>query len=92
MAIFCPFFQEFTGINNILFYAPVIFQAIGFGADASLYSAVITGGCLWIFTFVSIATVDRWGRRILLLQGGIQMFICQVWKASSSSHAEEKVK
>ncbi|CAK9226901.1 unnamed protein product [Sphagnum troendelagicum] len=78
MAIFCPFFQEFTGINNILFYAPVLFQTIGFGADASLYSAVITGACLWGFTFVTILTVDRWGRRKLLLTGGLLMFISQV--------------
>jgi MFS family permease len=85
MAVFCPFFQEFTGINNILFYAPVLFQTIGFGADASLYSAVITGACLWGFTFVTILTVDRWGRRKLLLTGGLLMFISQVISRSNSA-------
>ncbi|KAL6204595.1 hypothetical protein ACLB2K_021862 [Fragaria x ananassa] len=43
MAILIPFFQQFTGINVIMFYAPVLFNTIGFGSDASLISAVITG-------------------------------------------------
>ncbi|OMO65114.1 Sugar/inositol transporter [Corchorus olitorius] len=43
MAILIPFFQQLTGINVIMFYAPVLFSTIGFGDDASLMSAVITG-------------------------------------------------
>ncbi|GAV73932.1 Sugar_tr domain-containing protein [Cephalotus follicularis] len=39
-----PFFQQLTGINVIKFYAPVLFKTLGFGDDASLMSAVITGG------------------------------------------------
>jgi len=70
-------FQILTGINSILFYAPVLFSSLGFGANASLYSSLITGGVLAASTLVSIATVDRWGRRPLLLSGGIQMMICQ---------------
>ncbi|KAJ4827443.1 Sugar transport protein 10 [Turnera subulata] len=38
-----PFFQQITGINVIMFYAPVLFKTLGFGDDASLMSAVITG-------------------------------------------------
>ncbi|KAJ0963810.1 hypothetical protein J5N97_028932 [Dioscorea zingiberensis] len=78
MAILIPFFQQLTGINVIMFYAPVLFKTIGFGDDASLMSAVITGLVNVFATFVSIATVDKVGRRTLLLQGGIQMFICQI--------------
>lgn len=78
MAIFIPFFQQFTGINAIMFYAPVLFNTIGFGSDASLYSAVIIGAVNVLATFVSIATVDRLGRRALFLEGGVQMLICQV--------------
>jgi len=77
-AIAIPFFQQLTGMNVIVFYAPVLFKTIGFGASASLMSAMITGGCNAIATLVSIFTVDKFGRRTLFLEGGIQMFICQV--------------
>uniref|UniRef100_A0A6V7QVI5 Major facilitator superfamily (MFS) profile domain-containing protein n=1 Tax=Ananas comosus var. bracteatus TaxID=296719 RepID=A0A6V7QVI5_ANACO len=78
MAILIPFFQQLTGINVIMFYAPVLFKTIGFGDDASLMSAVITGLVNMFATFVSIATVDKAGRRVLFLQGGTQMLICQI--------------
>ncbi|XP_061357221.1 sugar transport protein 10-like [Gastrolobium bilobum] len=73
-----PFFQQLTGINVIMFYAPVLFKTLGFGNDASLMSAVITGGVNVVATFVSIFSVDKAGRRILFLQGGTQMFVCQI--------------
>ena len=75
---FIPFFQQLTGINVIMFYAPVLFKTIGFGNDASLMSAVITGTVNMLATLVSIFSVDKLGRRILFLEGGVQMFICQV--------------
>lgn len=78
MAIVMPTSQILTGINSILFYAPVLFQSMGFGSHASLYSSALTGGVLACSTFLSIATVDRLGRRVLLISGGIQMIICQV--------------
>ncbi|KAI8565671.1 hypothetical protein RHMOL_Rhmol03G0278600 [Rhododendron molle] len=72
--------QDITdaSINSILFYAPVLFQSMGFGGNASLYSSALTGAVLASSTLVSIATVDKWGRRTLLIGGGIQMIICQV--------------
>lgn len=73
-----PTFQQLTGMNVIMFYAPVLFKTIGFGDTASLMSAVITGLVNFIATFVSLLTVDRVGRRALFLEGGIQMFVCQV--------------
>jgi sugar porter (SP) family MFS transporter len=78
MAILIPFFQQLTGINVIMFYAPVLFNTIGFGSAASLMSAVITGGVNVLATLVSIYGVDKWGRRFLFLEGGVQMFLCQV--------------
>lgn len=72
------FFQQFTGINAIMFYAPVLFQTLGFKNDASLYSSVITGAVNVLSTIVSIYVVDKLGRRFLLLQAGFQMFIAQV--------------
>ncbi|KAK1567092.1 hypothetical protein Q3G72_028286 [Acer saccharum] len=73
-----PFFQQFTGINVIMFYAPVLFKTLGFGSDASLMSAVITGVVNVLATLVSVFCVDKFGRRILFLEGGVQMFICQI--------------
>ncbi|XP_039128967.1 sugar transport protein MST3-like [Dioscorea cayenensis subsp. rotundata] len=61
-----------------MFYAPVLFKTIGFEDDASLMSAVITGLVNVFATYVSIVTVDRFGRKMLFLQGGIQMLICQI--------------
>ncbi|CBI23301.3 unnamed protein product, partial [Vitis vinifera] len=78
MAILIPFFQQLTGINVIMFYAPVLFKTIGFADDASLMSAVITGGVNVLATIVSIYGVDKWGRRFLFLEGGTQMLICQI--------------
>ncbi|KAL5976240.1 Sugar transport protein mst6 [Asimina triloba] len=78
MAILIPSFQQLTGINVVMFYAPVLFKTIGFGDDASLMSSVITGLVNMCATFVSIATVDKLGRRALFLEGGIQMLISQI--------------
>uniref|UniRef100_A0A0D9XC70 Major facilitator superfamily (MFS) profile domain-containing protein n=1 Tax=Leersia perrieri TaxID=77586 RepID=A0A0D9XC70_9ORYZ len=78
MAILIPFFQQLTGINVIMFYAPVLFKTLGFGGEASLMSSVITGGVNMAATVVSLLAVDRLGRRALFLEGGIQMFASQV--------------
>ncbi|KAL6567461.1 Transcription factor stp1 [Orobanche gracilis] len=78
MAVAIPFFQQFTGINVIMFYAPVLFKTIGFGSESSLISAVVTGSVNFLATVVSIYGVDKWGRRFLFLEGGVQMLICQI--------------
>lgn len=78
MSLLIPTFQQLTGINVVMFYAPVLFKTLGFGDDASLMSAVITGLVNVVATFVSIITVDKVGRRALFLQGGVQMVISQV--------------
>lgn len=78
ICILVPFFQQFTGINVIMFYAPVLFKTLGFGNNASLMSSAITGVVNVFSTIVSIMCVDRFGRRVLFLEGGLQMFICQV--------------
>ncbi|XP_031263900.1 sugar transport protein 7 [Pistacia vera] len=78
LGIFMPMFQILTGINSILFYAPVLFQSMGFEGNASLYSSALTGAVLASSTVLSIAAVDRLGRRLLLITGGIQMITYQV--------------
>ncbi|KAK9082189.1 hypothetical protein Syun_031638 [Stephania yunnanensis] len=78
MTFLIPFFQQLTGINVIMFYAPVLFQTLGFGNDASLMSAVITGLVNVAATGVAFLVVDRYGRRPLFLEGGLQMLLSQV--------------
>ncbi|CAA2953624.1 sugar transport 8-like [Olea europaea subsp. europaea] len=71
-------FQQFTGINVIMFYAPVLFQTMGLGGDASLLSSVVTGSINSASTLVAIFGVDIFGRRALLIEAAIQMLISQV--------------
>ncbi|CAK7350504.1 unnamed protein product [Dovyalis caffra] len=77
IAIMMQVFQQFTGINAIMFYAPVLFQTVGFGNDASLFSAVVTGLVNVLSTIVSVVLVDKVGRRPLLLEACLQMLITQ---------------
>lgn len=76
--ILIPFFQQFTGMNVFMFYSPVLFKTIGFGNNASLISSVATGGVNSVATFVSILSADRFGRKVLFIEGGLQMLVCQV--------------
>jgi MFS transporter, SP family, arabinose:H+ symporter len=62
-------FQQWCGINVIFNYAEEVFSSAGYGVSDILLNIVITGTVNLIFTFVAIFTVDRWGRRILLLIG-----------------------
>lgn len=78
MSVFIPLFQQFTGINAIMFYAPQLFEAAGQGGDDALLSTVITGCVNVGATLVAIALVDRAGRRFLFIAGGAQMIVCEV--------------
>ncbi|KAM1301410.1 hypothetical protein EV1_012535 [Malus domestica] len=78
IAIAMQIFQQFTGMNAILFYAPILFATMGFGNNASLYAAVILGAVNVLATIVSIFLVDKVGRRMLLLEAGIQMLLSQL--------------
>ena len=98
MCTLIPFFQQITGINVIMFYAPVLFMTLGFGQNASLMSAVITGTVNVVATVVSIYSVDRFGRRALFLEGGMQMIVCQVhnslteFKEKKEKRKKEKIR
>ncbi|KAK9142098.1 hypothetical protein Syun_011498 [Stephania yunnanensis] len=77
-ALGIPAFQQLTGMNSILFYAPVIFQSLGFGNGASLYSSLITSSILVLATLVSMYLVDRLGRRFFFLEASAQMILSMV--------------
>lgn len=62
-------FQQWCGINVIFNYAHEIFSAAGYEVSDVLMNIVVTGVTNVVFTFVAIYTVDRWGRRKLMLTG-----------------------
>lgn len=61
--------QQWSGINVLFNYAENIFKQAGFGVNQILLFIVITGLVNLLFTFIALATVDRWGRRSLMLFG-----------------------
>ena len=73
-----PFFQQFTGINAIIFYSPVFFSSLGSGDKTALESSCIVGAVNVLSTLVAVFGVDRVGRRALLLEAGVQMFVAEI--------------
>jgi MFS transporter, SP family, xylose:H+ symportor len=65
--------QQFVGINAVLYYAPLIFRNMGLGGESALLQTVIVGAVNAAFTLVAIFTVDRLGRRPLLIAGALIM-------------------
>lgn len=61
--------QQITGINAVFFYAPMIFEQSGIGADAAFMQAVLVGLTNLAFTVIAMLLIDRLGRRPLLLGG-----------------------
>ncbi|EOA40217.1 hypothetical protein CARUB_v10008940mg [Capsella rubella] len=72
------FFQQFTGINVVMFYAPVLFQTMGSGNNASLISTVVTNGVNAAATVFAILAVDMFGRKSFLMEGALQMTVTQM--------------
>jgi SP family xylose:H+ symportor-like MFS transporter len=73
IGILLSVFQQFVGINVALYYAPRIFESMGSAKDASMLQTIIMGFVNVLFTVVAILTVDKWGRKPLLITGSIGM-------------------
>lgn len=71
LAMFFAFFNQVSGINAIIYYAPRIFEMAGLGAHSSLLSTVGIGLINFIFTLIGINIIDKVGRRILMLVGSV---------------------
>ena len=70
ISIIMAAFQQLTGINVVLYYAPKIFQNTGTRLDISLLQTILVGAVNLVFTIIAILTVDRMGRKPLLILGG----------------------
>lgn len=75
IGVLLSFFQQAVGINVVLYYAPRIFENMGASGDASMVQTVVMGVVNIIFTVVAIFTVDKVGRKPLLIIGSAGMMI-----------------
>ncbi|MDR2056860.1 MAG: D-xylose transporter XylE [Dysgonamonadaceae bacterium] len=75
IGILLSVFQQFVGINVALYYAPRIFESMGAAKDASMLQTIVMGLINVIFTVLAIVTVDKWGRKPLLITGSIGMAV-----------------
>jgi MFS transporter, SP family, xylose:H+ symportor len=73
IGILLSVFQQFVGINVVLYYATDIFKGMGLTTNASLFQTIIVGAVNLTFTIVAIVTVDRFGRRPLQIIGALVM-------------------
>ncbi len=74
-AVLLAMFNQLSGINAILYYAPRIFEMAGFSKQASFLQPVYVGGANLIFTLLGMSIIDKVGRKTLLITGAIGMII-----------------
>jgi SP family xylose:H+ symportor-like MFS transporter len=75
-------FQQFVGINVVLYYATDIFKGMGLSTNAALFQTIIVGAVNLTFTVIAIMTVDRFGRRPLQIVGALVMAVSMIWLGS----------
>jgi len=71
-------FQQFVGINVVLYFAPEIFRTLGSGTDSALFQTILIGAINLLFTVLAIFTVDKIGRKILQITGAIGMAFAMI--------------
>ena len=75
LAFFIAFFNQFSGINAFLYYAPRIFELAGLEKSASFFSSIGIGLVNLIFTLIGIASIDKFGRKTLMYFGSFGYII-----------------
>ncbi|HEY4213000.1 MAG TPA: D-xylose transporter XylE [Steroidobacteraceae bacterium] len=75
VGIMLSVFQQLVGINAVLYYAPLMFQNMGASTDTSMLQTVVVGAANTLFTVVAIVSVDRLGRKPLLIIGALIMAV-----------------
>jgi sugar porter (SP) family MFS transporter len=76
-------FQQWCGINTVFNYAEEIFSAAGYGVSDTLFNIVITGTVNLVFTLVAMFTVDKWGRKKLMIFGSVGLAITYLMLGSA---------
>jgi MFS transporter, SP family, xylose:H+ symportor len=75
LAFFMAFFNQVSGINFVLYYAPEIMEKAGFATEESLLGTVFIGGTNLIFTLFGISLIDKMGRKHLMMIGSLGYLI-----------------
>jgi len=75
LAVMIAIFNQLSGINAILYYAPGIFRMAGAAAESAMLQSVIIGFTNLVFTMAALAIIDHFGRRRLMLVGSIGYII-----------------
>lgn len=83
LAFLIAFFNQLSGINFVLYYAPEILEMAGLSSKESLLNSIAIGGINLIFTFVGLYFIDKAGRRVLLIYGSIGYIISLIMIALS---------
>lgn len=90
VATLTMFFQQWTGINAILYYAPTIFGGLGLSSNSiSLLATGVVGIVMFIATIPAVMYVDKLGRRPVLIAGAIGMAACHFIIAGISASFED---
>lgn len=71
LAVLLALFNQLSGINAVLYYAPDIFNMAGFGKSAALLNSMGIGGIFFIFTIAAMAVIDKMGRKKIMIIGSI---------------------
>lgn len=74
-AVLLAVFNQLSGINVIMYYAPLIFEKAGASTNAAMLQAVAVGVTNLVFTIVAMFFIDKLGRKTLLLIGAVGMFV-----------------
>lgn len=75
LAVLFAIFNQVSGINAIIYYAPRIFESSGLATESSLLSSVAIGSVNLLFTLLALSLIDKFGRRKLMLTGTIGLII-----------------
>jgi len=75
LAILFALFNQLSGINAIIYYAPRIFEMTGLGTDSALLSTAGLGLVNFVFTLLAVNFIDRYGRRTLMMIGSVGVII-----------------